>query len=356
MPQIRVLVVDDSAVVRKLVCAALSTNAEIAVVGTASTGHLALAKIPQLHPDIITLDVEMPGMDGIQALTEIRKRYPKLPVIMFSTLTERGAAVTLEALSLGASDYVTKPTNSESLASALEQVRGSLIAKIVSLGRPRTPVASPVVPRPKARSIGQRIDVLAIGVSTGGPNALAQVIPRLPADFPVPVVVVQHMPALFTRLLAERLNAQSSIAVHEAEAGKALESGHVWIARGDYHMTLTRSGSAVFVELNQDPPENSCRPAVDALFRSVARVHGRNALAVVMTGMGSDGARGATQIHDAGGEVLIQDEATSVVWGMPSAVLGAGAADRICALTEISTEVIRRTAAGRSAKHYCSSV
>lgn len=350
MPPVRVLVVDDSVVVRKLLCEALASSTEIQVVGTASSGAIALAKIPQLNPDVITLDIEMPGLNGIQTLAEIRKLYAKLPVIMFSTLTERGAAITLEALSLGASDYMTKPSNSESLASAMEQVRQELVAKIVSLaGRDRTsPTFAPAVSPAKKKSGGQRIDILAIGTSTGGPNALAEVVPRLPGDFPVPVVLVQHMPPLFTRLLAERLNSQSPLLVQEAEAGKMLEPGQVWIARGDYHMTVARKGTRVVLNLNQEPPENSCRPAVDVLFRSVAQIYGANVLGVVMTGMGSDGARGAANIRDAGGEILVQDEASSVVWGMPGAVVSAGAADKICPLPEISQEIVRRVTSSRS--------
>jgi len=350
MLPVRVLVVDDSAVVRKLLCEALGSSAEVQVAGTASSGAIALTKIPQLNPDVITLDIEMPGMNGIQTLTEIRRLYPKLPVIMFSTLTERGAAITLEALSLGASDYATKPSNGESLASTMAQVRQELVRKIVSLaGRgPSGPKPTPArLPIPRKPANGQ-IAVLAIGTSTGGPNALAEVIPHLPQNFPVPVVVVQHMPPLFTRLLAERLNSRSPLAVREAEAGQVLEPGQVWIAPGDFHMTVEPRGTQVVLALNQDPPENSCRPAVDVLFRSVAQVYGANALALVMTGMGSDGARGARQIRDAGGEILVQDEASSVVWGMPGAVVGAGAADGICPLPEISQEIVRRVAVGRT--------
>jgi len=350
MPPIRVLIVDDSVVVRKLLCEALEGIPEVHVAGTASTGAIALAKLPQLNPDVVTLDVEMPGLNGIQALAEIHKLYPKLPVIMFSTLTERGAAITLEALAQGAADYVTKPSNSESLASAIAQVRRELVAKIVSLaGRNRgLAVSSQSVLPTKKKPGGHAIHVLAIGASTGGPNALAEVVPRFPADIPVPVVVVQHMPPLFTRFLAERLNAQSALSVQEAEAGVKLESGRVWIARGDYHMELARQGNAVVLTLNQDPAENSCRPAVDVLFRSVAQVYGAGVLGVVMTGMGSDGARGAAHIREAGGEIFVQDEASSVVWGMPGAVVSCGAADKICPLPEISAEIVRRVSHGRA--------
>jgi two-component system, chemotaxis family, protein-glutamate methylesterase/glutaminase len=348
MPPVRVLVVDDSAVFRKLLSLALESSSEVQIAGTASSGATALSRIQQLNPDIITLDIEMPGMNGLQTLAEIRKLYPKLPVIMLSTLTARGAAVTLDALSLGASDYLTKPTCA-SPADSIMQVRRDLMPKIISLtGRGQAPAAAAPPRRHPEKKPGQhKIEILAIGTSTGGPNALAEVVPHLPEDFPVPVVVVQHMPPLFTSLLADRLDSQSQLTVHEAEAGKTLEPGHVWIARGDYHMTLARKGVEVMLSLNQDQPENSCRPAVDVLFRSVAEIYGANTLAVVMTGMGTDGARGAARIGEAGGQILVQDETTSVVWGMPGAVVNAGLADKVCPLPEISQEVVRRVAASR---------
>jgi two-component system, chemotaxis family, protein-glutamate methylesterase/glutaminase len=344
MLPVRVLIVDDSVVIRKLLCDALEANREIQVAGTASSGAIALAQIPQLSPDLVTLDIEMPGLNGIETLTEIRRLYPRLPVIMFSSLTERGAAVTLEALARGASDYLAKPNNTGSLAVAMGQVRTELSAKILSLCR-----RPPHMPGVAASALGVRrtpgtqpIDVLAIGTSTGGPNALAEVLPRLPRDFPVPVLVVQHMPPLFTRFLADRLNSQSQLEVREAEPGARLEPGHVWIAPGDYHMTTSRQGRQVSLRLNQDPPENSCRPSVDVLFRSVANAFGAGTLGVVMTGMGADGARGAVQIHEAGGEIVVQDEASSVVWGMPGAVVSAGVADRIYPLKRIADEIVRR--------------
>jgi len=348
MLPIRVLVVDDSVVVRKLLCDVLASSPEVQVAGTASNGAIALAKIPQLNPDVITLDIEMPGLNGIETLVQIRKLYPKIPVIMFSTLTEQGAAITLEALSRGASDYMTKPSNSGSLAGAMEQVRGELLPKIIALGRRSTSATFAPMLSATRNSGDRRIEILAIGTSTGGPNALAEVIPRLPKDFPIPTVVVQHMPPLFTRLLAERLNGQSKLAVKEAEAGKPVEAGQVWIARGDYHMTVNRKNPGVVLNLNQDPPENSCRPAVDVLFRSVAQTYGPNVLAVVMTGMGSDGARGAAHIREAGGEILVQDEASSVVWGMPGAVVSSELADKICPLSEITQEIVKRVDVGRT--------
>jgi two-component system, chemotaxis family, protein-glutamate methylesterase/glutaminase len=349
-PKIRVLVVDDSMIVRKLVGEVLADHRETSLAGTAASGEQALARIEQVRPDVVTLDVEMPGMDGLQTLKEIRQRWPKLPVIMFSTLTMRGGTATLEALALGATDYATKPTNSENLAGAKQQMERDLLSKIVGLRavlgaqlvRP-----SGVIAKPAQRAIQRRIDLVAVGTSTGGPNALAELIPQLPGDLPVPVMVVQHMPPLFTKLLAERLNAKAKVHVEEGREDCKLEAGQVWVAPGDYHMTVARKGTDVILELNQRPPENSCRPAVDALFRSVARTYGPHALGVVLTGMGSDGAKGANAICDAGGEVMVQDEESSVVWGMPGAVVAAGLTDEIHPIAKIASEIVRRVSLRR---------
>ena len=351
MLPVRVLVVDDSAPVRKLVSEALSASPEIQVVGTASNGLIALARIPQLNPDVVTLDVNMPEMNGLQALTEIRRLYPRLRVIMFSAVTETGAAATIQALSAGASDYLAKPNSAESMPAAMEQVQRELTAKILSLvGRDGTDVAA-LSSRTRLRERRwpglHPVEVLAIGCSTGGPTALAEVLPNLPADLPVPVVIVQHMPPLFTRFLAERLDALSELETREATAGTRLEPGKIWIAPGDFHMTTRRKGTDRFVELSQDPPENSCRPAVDVLFRSVAEAYGTGALAVVLTGMGNDGARGAAHIREAGGEVMVQDRESCVVWGMPGAVVQAGVADTICPLAEMASEIARRVRVSR---------
>src|SRR5579863_731973 len=301
MTAIRILVVDDSVVIRKVLSDTLSKDPDLEVVATASDGRIALAKISQLHPDVVTLDVEMPVMNGLETLAELRKLYPKLPVIMFSTLTERGASATLDALSLGASDYATKPSNIGSPAVAMEAVRAELIPKIKALCSNRsTKLKSLPPPRPAVRArvpANRRIDIVAIGTSTGGPNALAEVLPRIPKDFPVPIVLVQHMPPIFTRLLAERLSSHSQIPVHEGTAGAILSPGRAWIAPGNFHMTIKRAGVSWRLELNQDAPEHSCRPSVDVLFRSVSEVSGAETLAVVMTGMGADGVRGAEQIR-----------------------------------------------------------
>jgi two-component system chemotaxis response regulator CheB len=350
MSRIKVLVVDDASVVRRLVADVLAADPEIEVVGTAANGRLALAKLASLAPDLVTLDIEMPELDGLQTLVEIRKSHPRLPVIMFSTITERAAAATLDALARGASDYVTKPSGAGNLAAAEQRIREDLIPRIKNLAG-RRPAASPAVPpRPLKglrASLPTRSDVLAIGVSTGGPNALSTIIPALPADFPLPVVVVQHMPPVFTRFLAERLTASSRLEVREGEAGATLEPGTVWIAPGNYHMTLQRDGKPVRIGINQEPMENSCRPSVDPLFRSVAQIYGGHALGLVLTGMGQDGLVGATAIREAGGTVLAQDEASSVVWGMPGAVVAAHLADRVLPLDQIAAELIQRSETGR---------
>lgn len=346
MAPIRVLIVDDSAVIRKMLSEALAADPELEVAGTAMNGIVALTSIPALKPDLVTLDIEMPEMDGLATLAQIRKIDPRLPVIMFSSLTEHGAAATLEALARGASDYVTKPTRVGAGDSSRERVCEELIGKIKSLCAARQPHPSvevkipPVTPRTRSR-----IDVVAIGTSTGGPNALSEVLPHVPARLPVPIVIVQHMPPVFTRLLAERLDKMSSLTVQEGRPGQVIAPGHAYIAPGDYHMTLARKGGETFLVMNQGAPENCCRPAVDVLFRSVAQVYGPNALAVVMTGMGSDGALGAAAIRKAGGEVIVQDEASSVVWGMPGSVVAASQADRVCPLATIGGELARRVTA-----------
>jgi two-component system chemotaxis response regulator CheB len=366
MPPISVLVVDDSVVVRRLVTDVLNGDPEIQVVGTAPNGRIALAKIPQLNPDIISLDVEMPVMDGLETLRELRKAYPDVPVIMFSTLTERGATATLEALELGAQDYVTKPANVGSVQASMASVREQLVPKIKALhrgarrGRPApaplprqtapapAPAATshvPTSPAPTLRKADahEPVGIVVLGVSTGGPDALATVLPALPATFPVPVVVVQHMPPTFTRLLAQRLDGKSALEVREAEHGDVVQPGRVLLAPGDFHLRLHRGANGVVARLDQGTPENFCRPSVDVLFRSAAAVYGAACLAVVLTGMGSDGTRGATEVVAVGGHVLAQDQETSVVWGMPGAVTQAGLVSQLLPLGDVAAALVRQT-------------
>lgn len=361
MRKIRVLIVDDSVVVRKIVSDSLSKDPLLQVAGIAANGSIALQKIPQVNPDIITLDIEMPVMDGLETLREIRKRYPFLPVIMFSTLTERGAAITLEALSSGATDYVTKPANVGSVSIAMQRISDELVpkikifcAKVVSL----KPQPYPPPPRKglrpqklklqrKIRVPGRRADIVAIGVSTGGPNALSDLIPYFPADFPVPIVIVQHMPTYFTKLLADRLNAKSQLKIMECSSGQLVKPGEVLLAPGNYHMVLERDEDNVRAITNQEPHVNSCRPSVDNLFKSLVNVYGANMLAVILTGMGQDGLIGCESVYNTGGSIIVQDEETSVVWGMPGFVANAKLADKILPLNKIGSEIIDMVRVGR---------
>ncbi len=381
---ISVLVVDDSVVVRRLIVDALTGARDIEVVGTASNGLLAQAKIDQLKPDVITMDIEMPQMNGIEAVRELRKRHPRIPVIMFSTLSASGASATLEALAAGATDYVTKPSNVGSIAESVAAVRDQMVPKIYALaGRPSRPAAGAVPTRPgpsrpvlppagsrplqapgpgrpgapvtppaaKAARRGPqgRVDIVAIGSSTGGPDALTKVLTGLPAELPVPVVVTQHMPPVFTRMFAERLDRSTPLTVVEAGDGMELTAGTVYIAPGDRHLVLHRRGTVMVTQLSGAPPENSCRPAVDVMFRSVAQLFGASAYAAVLTGMGYDGRGGAKVLRDAGAEILAQDEQSSVVWGMPGAVVGAGLADQVLPLDQIASCLTTRLKVGRSA-------
>jgi len=358
--RIRVLVVDDSVVIRRLVTHALDQDPALEVVGAASNGAIALQRIPQLNPDVLTLDIEMPEMDGLETLRRVRREYPQLRVIMFSTLTERGAEVTLEALSLGADDYVTKASNEGSLDRSMARLREELVPKIkqffhvpaqsraVARSEPAHVVAAPLAARSTSvvQSAKVRPKVIVIGVSTGGPTALGSILPELPAGFPLPVLVVQHMPPLFTRLLAERLHSSCRLPVEEASQSDPVEAGKILIAPGDFHLKVVSNGGGVRVYLDQAPPLNSCRPAVDALFTSIADVYGGAVIAAVLTGMGQDGLRGAEILKAQGASVLAQDEASSVVWGMPGAVVNAGLADRVLPLDQVVPEILRM--AGRS--------
>ena len=353
MNPIRVMVVDDSVVVRKIVTDVLSEDPDIEVVGTAVNGKVAVAKLDQLKPDLITMDIEMPEMNGIEAVRAIRggvggREHSRVPIVMFSTLTERGASATLDALSAGANDYVTKPANVGSVGQSMDSVREQLIPRIkVLTGRPVTTVraAAPVPPpRPAAPRTGpgKKPAVLVIGSSTGGPEALAKVLPQLPATLPVPVLVVQHMPPVFTRQFAQRLDRLCSLRVVEASDGSPLVPGVVHLAPGDFHLVVRGTARGELTTgLHQGPPENFCRPAVDPLFRSVVAAYDGAVLGVVLTGMGADGRNGAGEIRAGGGTVIVQDQASSVVWGMPGAVSQAGFADEVLPLERIPEAIVR---------------
>jgi len=354
MAKARVLVVDDSIVIRRVVTEELSADPEIEVVGTAANGRIALAKMTQVNPDLVILDVEMPEMDGLATLTAIRKNYPRLPVIMFSALTERGASATLDALALGATDYFTKPAGPGGIEESRRVIREELAPAIRQLCATKPPAApASALPRlisPLPRPRTTRVDAVVIGTSTGGPNALADVFGAFPADLPVPILIVQHMPPMFTRILAERLTANSRVPVDEAASGAVVQPGRGLIAPGNFHMVVARVGTQIQTQIHQDPPENSCRPAADPLFRSAVKVYGAGVLAVVLTGMGQDGLRGCEAVREAGGQIIVQDEATSVVWGMPGFVAKAGLADKVLPLSLIANEIVRRVrgAGGRT--------
>ncbi len=332
---VRVLVVDDSAIMRKLIVDILKEEPGIEVVGTAKDGREAIQKAKELRPDVITLDIEMPVMDGLTALRILRRELPHIKVIMFSSLTQEGAKATIEALSLGAYDFVPKPST-KSFLESVKKIKQELVPKIksvVPLERIK-PIFKPTAePAKKVRPGNYK--VLGIGVSTGGPQTLMQIIPKLPGNFPAPILIVQHMPPLFTKQLADRLNALSALTVKEAVEGEPVKERMVYIAPGDYHMVVKKYGASVRIHLHQGPPRNFCRPSVDELFDSLAEVYDGSTLALVLTGMGSDGRDGAKKIKEAGGTVLAQDAESCVVFGMPRAVIEAGLADEVVNLSQI---------------------
>jgi two-component system chemotaxis response regulator CheB len=350
--RIRILIADDSAVMRSLLRAVVSSDAGLEVAGTAADGEAALGAIETLRPDLVLLDVEMPVMDGLVTLRKLRARGHRMPVIMCSSLTQRGAKVTIEALAIGASDYVAKPAGQSGRETAMQTLTQDLIPKIQALtsqpqlalpGAARIPLLGPMAPF-KAQPVESIPTALVIGVSTGGPAALDILLPGLPANFPLPVLIVQHMPELFTKLFAERLNGRCPLQVREAVEGEPVCAGSMYIAKGNWHMEVlsgARIGLPATLHLSQGPPENHCRPAADVLFRSAAAVYGAGVLAVVLTGMGTDGMLGARLIREHGGSVLAQDQASSAVWGMPGSVVNAGLAHKVLPLNAIAAEIVR---------------
>ena len=380
MEKVRVLIVDDSAVMRKIIASALQKEPSIEIVGFAANGLQAIKAIETCNPDVMTLDIEMPEMDGLTALREIRKDNKYLPIIMFSSLTHKGAQAAVMALTAGASDYVGKPANTNGgIDDAFKVLEDELIPKIVGLAKrvksrrdregkgigaqkpPATAAAlspsvlsKPLSPATTISSLASKVgkvtsgvlakpaQAVCIGVSTGGPEALMQVFGAFNAPLSVPIFIVQHMPAEFTTLLAARLSASSVMTVKEAEEGEIAIPGMVYIAPGGFHMSLSRPGTKTIIHLNTEPPENSCRPAVDVLFRTAADVYGSGLLAVMLTGMGYDGLKGSQAIKEKGGQVIAQDEASSVIWGMPGAVVQAGLADSVLPIEKMADEIIFR--------------
>lgn len=343
----RVLVVDDAAVVRRLVTDALSADPDLEVCGAAADGRVAIDMVRRERPDLVVLDLEMPEMGGLEALKAIRAGDAKLPVIIYSEHTDRGGRLALDALALGATDVVTKPGTIAGLEAGARAIRGELLPRIKAL------CTSPGWSKGKSRGTTLRITrprILALAASTGGPNALRDFFAGLPGGFPSPIVIVQHMPALFTKLFAERLSATGPIAVREAEPGMPLEHGRALIAPGGFHLVLKRDGERVVCDTNQAPPVNSCRPSADVTFASVAEIFGAATVAVVLTGIGQDGLEGCRAIHGAGGHVLAQDEASSVVWGMPGAVASEGFAEAVLPPGELARDVSARFGPVRSTR------
>jgi two-component system chemotaxis response regulator CheB len=343
---VKVLVVDDSPFMRRAITRMITSEPGLEIVGQATNGAEAIALIAELRPDVVTMDIEMPVMDGLTALKRIMAERP-VPIIMMSTLTQSGSSETLQALELGAFDFVPKP---ESSMLDVFTVQHELTSKIKEASRPRrTGPLPPMPPMPTAipPKIGeprgtQRIELVAIGISTGGPPALQAVLPQLPSDFPVPVLVVQHMPPGFTKSLAERLDKLSCVRVKEAEQGEKLEAGTVYIAPAGWHLTLKSDSRGSYVQLIDSSDSKTWhKPSVDVMMASVAMTYGSRALGLIMTGMGNDGTAGAGAMKRSGAPIWAQDEETCVVYGMPRAVFESGVVDKVLPLPRIASELAR---------------
>jgi two-component system, chemotaxis family, protein-glutamate methylesterase/glutaminase len=350
--RIRVLVVDDSAVARRLVSQALSAQPDMEVIGFAENGRVALERVAEDLPDAVVLDLEMPEMDGIAALRELKLRHAQLPVLVFSSRTQRGAGATVDALLAGADDYALKPSSTSATSASWATAQVELTEKlraVTSTARrlaSRTNVSAPPLSMRPLLSPRVPLKAVVIGTSAGGPEALSVILPRLPADLRVPLLIVQHMPASFTAALAKRLSEKSRLRVVEARPGLPVEPGVAYLAPGDFHLRVSRRHGAVMLLLDQGPLEHGCRPAVDPLFRSAAGVYGPTLLALVLTGMGSDGVEGARKIGEAGGHVWVQDQQSSMIWGMAGAVASAGLARRTLPLSAMAGAVELAIGAG----------
>ena len=337
---VRVLIVDDSALIRQLLSTLLSSDPEIEVVGTAGDPYIARERIKTLNPDVVTLDIEMPNMDGITFLRKIMTLRP-MPVLMISTLTQAGADVTLEALEIGAVDFIAKP--SHDAANAMPALATELQAKVKAAARTRVGarpgmIANAAAPK-RVRTVRMRDKIVAIGASTGGVEALKVVLMNLPADCP-PILVTQHMPPRFTAAFAQRLNRECAMTVSEAVHNEVIESGHVYIAPGSHHLEIVKHGVEYRCSLNDGPPVTGHRPSVDVLFRSMARVVGRSAIGVILTGMGKDGAEGLLEMRNAGAKTIGQDEASSLIYGMPHVAFERGGVMRQCSLVNVADAIL----------------
>lgn len=363
MNLIRVLIVEESSLIRRKLTAILGSNPELNVVAAVATGRLALANLHDLVPDVVLLDVSPPEREGLKTLASLRNASPDIPIIVFSQLTDRGSQTTVDAMLLGATDYVTKPD----AASEFDRcVQFELTAKIKSLAIPRqaAPPGSDATARANQQPSSSRLivngpdnfatptrsasstrpaEIVAIATSTGGPNALASLLSSLPSSFATPIVIVQHMPAGFTTTLAESLRRQTGRNIQEVASIQPLSAAPVWLAPGGRHLVIRQDGMQLQVEPNDGPPENGCTPSADVLFRSVAQHFGSRCLAIILTGMGCDGLAGSRIVRQSGGQVLAQDEASSVAWGMPGQVVNAGLADAVFPLADLAHEIYRRT-------------
>lgn len=350
----RVLIVDDSSTTRMMLREYLGREPGLEIAGAAANGREALDRLDKYAPDVVLLDVDMPVLNGLETLPLLREARPDLPVIMFSRLTDRGAAETIDALFLGASDYVLKPESKAALeqcitnelipkiravcgdASSSSDASASAVNLIKTPGQKTFPGSDKISDHARSHA---PVEMLAIATSTGGPRALAELLPRLPAELPVPVVIVQHMPPGFTEALAQRLDSLTPFTVREAADDQSIGDAQIWVAPGNRHMIVHRGATGIRVQCHDAAPENSCRPSADVLFRSVVQTCGAGTLAAVLTGMGNDGLAGCHQVVEHGGQVVVQDEASSTVWGMPGQIARAGLADAILPLDDLGREI-----------------
>lgn len=345
----RVLLVERTASIRKAVSQAIAHDPALELAASLIHGHLALTKFSSLRPDIVLLGMAMPEMEGLETIRELRRIAPQVPIILFADPSAEGASIPSEALALGATDYITKPDNVDARA-ALATFADEVMPRIRALcqlpaGQNWVPaiskLPSPILVQP--RRLLAPAKVVVIGSSTGGPDALALVVASLPDHFQVPVLIAQHMPPIFTTMLAERLGTRPGLPVRECISGEPVSPGSAVIAPGDFHMEVKQENGSPVLKTHQGPRENFCRPSVDVLFRSVAQAYGERALAVVLTGMGQDGLKGCEVLREAGSRIYVQDEASSVVWGMPGFIVRAGLADKVLPLDRIASEIVRAT-------------
>ena len=354
---IRVLIVDDSVVIRGALGGIVDAEPDLHVVTTAPNGRVALDALRHSPVDVVLLDIEMPEMDGLAALPAILAQYPDTRVIMASSLTQRGAEITMRAIALGASDYISKPS-ARSGVQSLASIKQEITSKVRAIGRAargqRRTAALPSAltglesapPAPvriellASRTSDAAVKILAIAASTGGPNALAAVLSALPKDFALPILITQHMPEVFTQLLAQRLERDAGRPCSEGKDGEPIVAGHAYVAPGGSHMLVQTNEGRPYIRLTKTEPENYCRPSADPMLRSIAAVYGASTLAVVLTGMGEDGMRGCKEVQQRGGRIVAQDQATSVVWGMPGAVVNAGLASEVVPLDQVAPSIL----------------